>query len=372
MLAFIATAEISAQVRKTVLVAQAENSVWWYVLLFVLALGLAGAILWWFNTKNSHKDSAAKINSANRTRKSNSLAADKEPEWLRNNQNLVVKNTLPKAAKKYPNGLSQDETEAENTPFGGATEKDFSSLPIFSFRKLEAAAPFVALPISDDEDLLTAVEQAFDEFEEDEEARDLAIRILAAFKNRNAVEALAQIALHDLPASLRSKAVTVLCEFDHESVFEPMLLANADSSREVRAAAARGLAKFTFNRADAWTRIAETGDDQRIARAAQAAQESGFVNQSFERLVHPDRQYAYEAFALMALLIKAGETEKILNALETHRDINVRRAILRVIKVTKDQKTLDALCTLLEKNTLPVDFQKEVDHTIEEIGFVAA
>lgn len=74
----------------------------------------------------------------------------------------------------------------------------------------------------------------------------------------------------------------------------------------------------------------------------------------------------------MALLIKAGGTEKILNALETHPDINVRRALLRVIKVTRDQKTLDALCSLLEKNTLPVDFQKEVDRTIEEIGFVAA
>ena len=361
----ISLAEISAQVRKVAIAAQEENSVWWYVSIFVLAFGFAGAILWWLNTKNAQKDLTSKINSAtNGKKKANPLDAAKDFERSRKNENLVGKNTLPiVAAKKYPSSLSETEAGAE---------KDFSSLPIFSFQKLEVAEPFDALPVSDDEDLLMAVEQVLDKFEEDEEARHLAIRILAAYKHSNAVETLAQIAVYDASAGLRSKAVTALSDFDHESVFEPILLANADSSREVRAAAARGFTKLTFNRADAWTRIAEAGDDRQIARVAQAAAESGFVDMSFERLVHPDRQCAYEAFALMALLIKAGGTEKILNALETHRDINVRRAILRVIKVTKDQKTLDTLCTLLEKNTLPIDFQKEVDRTIEEIGFVAA
>jgi HEAT repeat protein len=363
-LIFISLAEISAQGRKVTPAAQGENSAWWYVSIFVLALGLAAAILWWLNTKNAQKDSTPKISSAkNDKKKANSLDAAKDFEQLRKSQNLVGKNTLPTAAEKYPNSLSETEAQAE---------KDFSALPIFSFQKLKVAEPLDALPVSGDEDLLMAVEQASDEFEEDEEARHLAIRILAAYKNSNAVEALAQIALHDASAGLRSKAVTALSEFDHESVFEPILLAGADSSREVRAAAVSGLTKLTFNRADAWRRIAETGDDRRIARAARAATESGLVDTAFERLVHPDRQYAYEAFALTALLIEAGGTEKILNALETHRDINVRRAILRVIKVTRDQRTLDALCTLLEKNTLPVDFQKEVDRTIEEIGFVAA
>lgn len=361
---FVSTWEISAQARKAAPAAQGENSPWWYVSLFVLALGLAGAILWWFNTKNARKDSKAKINSAaNSKSKSDSLDADEDFERLKKNQNLVGKNTLPNAAaKNYSSGLSQTEVE---------TEKDFTLLPIFSFQKLEIAESFEDLPVSDDEDLLTARDQALDEFDKDEEARHVVIRILAAFRSSNAVEALTQIALYDASASLRSKAVTALSEFDHESVFEPILLANADSSREVRAAAARGLTKLTFNRAEAWTRIVETGDDAQIARAARAAIESGFVEMSFERLVHPDRQHAYEAFALMALLIKAGETEKILDTLETHRDINVRRAILRIIKVTKDQKTLDGLCSLLEKNTLPIDFQKEVDRTIEEIGFVA-
>ena len=374
MLVLVSTVEISAQARKAAPVAQGENSVWWYVSLFLLTLGSAGAILWWLSARNAQKDPTVKINSAaNGKTKANTFGAEREPERLRKNQNTVGKNTLPNAAaKNYPNSLSQTDAAAEDASFRRETEKDFTSLPIFSFRKLEAAAPFDALLASDDEDLLAAIEQTFDESEEDEEVRDLAIRIFAAFRNSNAVEALTHIALYDFSAALRSKAVTTLCEFDHESVFEPLLLAGADSSREVRAAAARALTKLTFNRADAWTRIIETGEDERIARAARAATESGFVDMSFEGLVHTDRRYASEAFALMALLVKAGATEKILKALETHRDINVRRAILRVIKVGRDQKTLDALCSLLEKNTLPADFQKEVDRTIEEIGIVAA
>jgi hypothetical protein len=249
---------------------------------------------------------------------------------------------------------------------------DAPALPVFSIQQLEPAKPFDVLPISDDEDLMSAVEQSYDEFEEDEEVRGLAVRILAAFKKRNSVEALSQIALYDLSSNLRSKAVSILSEFDHESVFETILLACADPTREVRAAAARGLTKLTFNRADAWTRIAETGEDGRIVQAARAAIESGFVDMSFDRLASKDYKQAYEAFTLMALLINANETEKIFNTLENHRDMDVRKALLHIIKLTKDQNALDGLSHLREKNKLPEEFQKEVDKTIEEIGYVTA
>ena len=58
--------------------------------------------------------------------------------------------------------------------------------------------------------------------------------------------------------------------------------------------------------------------------------------------------------------------------IENHRDLNVRRALLHTIKITKDQKALDGLYLLLEKNNLPIEFQEEIDKTIEEIGFVTA
>ena len=46
---------------------------------------------------------------------------------------------------------------------------------------------------------------AFDvqaQYEEDEEVRELAVRILAAFKTKNSVEALSQVAIYDLSSSV--------------------------------------------------------------------------------------------------------------------------------------------------------------------------
>ena len=373
-----------------------EDFTMWYVTLAALGLGLAGAIFWSIKSRrqNKEKEIAAKIKQTEieSSYDSSSLDADKEMEWLRKNQKLVGKKETPQSKRKksdkkakadanlakisenlheITSNIKEGDTDAEQLPESPNGERVY--LPIFSVRRLELARPFDALPLSNDDSLMDAVEQTYDELEEDSEVRELAVRILAAFKTRNSVEALSQVALYDLLANLRSKAVTILSEFDHESVFEPILLACADPTREVRAAAARGLTKLTFDRADAWTRIAELdAEEGRMVSAARAAVESGFVDMSFDRMVHQDRRYAYEAFALMALLIKAGETEKIFHALENHRDMNVRKAILHTIKVTKNPQAVEGLCSLLEKGSLPIEFQEEIDKTIEEIGYVTA
>jgi HEAT repeat protein len=180
------------------------------------------------------------------------------------------------------------------------------------------------------------------------------------------------MALYDLSSNLRSKAASTLAEIDHESVFVPLLLACADPTREVRAASARGLFRLSLDRADAWSRIAETNDEFIMRQAARAAIEADLVKRSFERLAHTDLKSAYEAFALVALLLKAGETEEVFEALTLHKDMNVRKAVLHCIKITKEPNALDGLYTLLEKNSLPAEMQKEIDVAIQEIGLVAA
>lgn len=367
----------------------AEDNTLWYLMIFVLALGLAGAIWWMVKSKKEAKKAEANLELAEDEEWDNeSVDADKEMEWLRKNQKLVGKKEAPKPQKKKKSkksspakptlqqidaSIREITAKTEQVSLAPEANNDPNKyLPIFSIRRVEIAQPFDELPLSNDDSLMDAIEQTYDELEEDNEVRDLAVRILAAFRTRNSVEALTQVALYDLSSNLRSRAVTVLSEFDHEMVFEAILLGCADPTREVRAAAARGLTKLTFDRADAWTRVAESEAEGRVTQAARAAIESGFVDMSFDRLAHPDRKYAYEALTLMALLIKAGETEKIFNALENHRDINVRKAILHVIKVTKDQRAIEGLYGILEKGSLPIELQEEVDKTIEEIGYVTA
>ena len=386
-LIILATAEIWGQMPKvpvpSPVLEATEDFTWQYITLTVLFIALIGAIVWVINNKKKQKMSAT--SSKHKTNgdvswERDSLDADKEMEWLRKNPNLVGKKkkktpvkktftkTLPQTSKVLKrNGAGEPQPQVLPV---NISEKFSLKLPIFSVQKLDIARPFIPLTISNDPALMSAVEQTHDEMEEDEAVREIALRILNAFKTRNSVEALAEIALYDLSSNLRSRAVTILSDFDHESVFETILLACADPTREVRAAAARGLFRLSFDRADAWLRIAETDEDGRMIQAARAAIEGDVVERSLVRLVHHDKKVAAEAFALVALLIKTGETKEVFKALENHSDINVRKAILHVIKITKNKKALEGLYSMLEKNSLPLEFQEEVDKTIEEIGFV--
>lgn len=228
----------------------------------------------------------------------------------------------------------------------------FSKLPINSFVRLERTSPFVQLPESQDEDLLCAIEQTQEGSEEDAEIRGLSLKILAAFRTSNSVSAISQMALYDLSSKLRSNAVTVLAGIDHESVFESIVTACADPTREVRAAAARGLFRLNFDRAHAWTRIVETGDESRMRQAARAAMEGDLVERSFERLVHKDNNIAYEAYAVTALLIKAGETEPIYRTLAEHKEEDVKFALLHVLRTIRNETTFDSLSELLIRHEL--------------------
>lgn len=362
----------------------AEDYTWWYLMLFLLVVGLVGVLYWRQKNKKIEKAVVQKQKDFRKSRVESSmeaLDADKELEWLRKNQNIMDRKRRKKSApeqEKSPTNLPQRKRKAKPKTAEKSAEDEKPNeitvpLPIFSIQRLELARPFSLLPLSNDESLMNAIEQAHEDFEEEEEeVRELTVKVLAAFKTRNAAEALAQFALYDLSSGLRSKAVAALTELDHELVFEPILLACADPSREVRAAAARGLFRLNFDRADAWSRIAESDEEGRMRQAARAAQEAGFVERSVDRLIHHDYKIAYEAFALIALLIKAGETEVIFTTLENHKDANVRRALLHVIKVTKDQKALDGLYTMLEQRDLPLDIREELDRAIEEIGYVTA
>lgn len=354
-----------------------EDYTWWYAALFLLAVSLIGTLLWRSNVKKSSKTKGKRKSNQSAQKKNNgSLDADRELEWYRKNQKLMGGKKRAKTVDKHGLPALQNQSLTNRNGVGSnpksmeEVEKSVFDLPVFSFEKIQSARPFTPLPISNDEALLSAIEQTHEELEEDEQVRELSVKILTAFKTRNSVEALSEVALYDLSASLRSKAVTTLSEFDHESVFETVLLACADPTREVKAAAARSLFRLSFDRANAWTRITESDEEGRVRQIARAAIEADLVARSLDRLIHEDHKIAQEAAAFTALMIRSGETEEIFNALLNHKKMNVRKAILHIIKITKNQKALEGLYSLLEQKNLPLELQEEVDKTIEEIGFV--
>jgi HEAT repeat protein len=388
------TIQIFAQTKVRVPPSQQPEEVymWWYVTLFVLVLALAGAVVWMLKTRKAEKESIAKISKKEKIMKddnswdTNSLVLDKEMEWYQRHKKTVgnssknskkanLADKLPKTGKIFNRAEESEEAVLEFSENEGREKLQTlqtHQLPIFKIQRIELTRPFAPLSISNDEDLMTAIEQAHDEFEEDEEVRDLAVRILMRFKARNSVEALAQVALYDLSFNLRSKAVGVLADFDHESVFETILLCCADPTREVRAAAARGLFRLSFDRAAAWTRIAETRDEFRMRQAALAAKEADLVKRSFDRLIHPDQKIAYEAATLLVLMIRAGETGEIFNSLLTHNDSNVKLAVAHVIVLAKEEETLSGLYEIIEKSLISKELKEKISEVIQSFEMIPA
>ncbi|MBK9156487.1 MAG: hypothetical protein IPM25_20155 [Chloracidobacterium sp.] len=129
----------------------------------------------------------------------------------------------------------------------------------------------------------------------------------------------------------------------------------------MRASAARALSKLTFDRAEAWTRIVESGDLARMRHAARAAVEGDLVRRYFDRLVHKDRKIAYEAFALTVLLVRSGETEQVFSALAENRDEDVKLAILHVIQCLREERTAEWLDELLTRHNLSPSIESKVN-----------
>jgi hypothetical protein len=122
-----------------------------------------------------------------------------------------------------------------------------------------------------------------------------------------------------------------------------VLIGMADSSREVRASAARSLSRLSFNRADAYFRVLETADGDMLIAVARACIEAGIVSQNLDRLTSNDQRQAHEAFALFCLLAKARMTDPILDAISRHASTDVRLGAIRLLAATGHPNVFEQL-----------------------------
>jgi HEAT repeat protein len=200
--------------------------------------------------------------------------------------------------------------------------------------RLEPVAQVAQLPEwLEDETLADALERLS---VDDVEARVAAAQQLSQFQVQRAVDALSAMAGRDVDASVRATAVTSLGHIDHESVFASVLIAMADESREVRAAAARALSRLSFDRADAYVRVVETADAETLRRIAEACVTAGLARQAMDRLASDDRRQAYEAFSLLTIVARGGQSEVLVHVVKGHPDLNVRLAAARLLTLQGD------------------------------------
>ncbi|MDT5262193.1 MAG: hypothetical protein QOC61_1197 [Acidobacteriota bacterium] len=197
------------------------------------------------------------------------------------------------------------------------------------------------------------------------ETRVNAAQQLAQFQVRRAVEALASVARNDAEPSVRSAAVTSLGLINHESVFAHVIVALSDEAREVRAAAARALSRLSFDRADAYVRLVEMADARTVRDVAHACIKAGLATQAVGRLTSEDRRQAYEAFSLLSLCVNGGETQPLLDAVECHRDIDIRMTCIQLLSVSSQPEVVEQLRRIGGNGGVPEKVRRSVLETVE-------
>lgn len=111
----------------------------------------------------------------------------------------------------------------------------------------EKLVSFADLPSGEDDPELV---EALAQIENAEaNARGMIAQRLSMYPMQRSVLALTSMVMNDSQPSVRAAAVASLGSIDHESVFAPVLLALADETRIVQAAAARTLTSLHFDRA---------------------------------------------------------------------------------------------------------------------------
>jgi HEAT repeat protein len=224
--------------------------------------------------------------------------------------------------------------------------------------ELEPFVTFEDLPAGDEDVELTKVLGQLETA--DEGGRAWIVQQLGTHHAQRSVSALAATVLNDLDPAVRSVAVTSLGSIDHESVLAPVLIALADESRIVRAAAARTLTSLHFDRADAYVRVTETADPDTLRRVARACISTGIIAQAVDRLASEDRHQAYEAFSLFTLLARANETDPIIDTIQNHEDDEVRLCAVRVLNVAARPEVAPKLRQMIASDGMPENVRTAV------------
>jgi hypothetical protein len=70
-------------------------------------------------------------------------------------------------------------------------------------------------------------------------------------------------------------------------------------------------------------------------------------------MISEDRRLAYESFSLLSLLAKANETGPLLEAIESHPEMGVRLALIRLLGTTGQPEIATQLRHLAVREGLP-------------------
>jgi hypothetical protein len=165
----------------------------------------------------------------------------------------------------------------------------------------------------------------------------------------------------------RAAAVGDLPRFGGEEAFRQVSAAFDDQSVEVRNAAARAMFDLQEDRAAAFTRALREASPERRRKIGGAIAASGLANEAIRNLTGESRDKTYDAFSLLFLMSKAGETQPLMRAIEEHANLEVRLAVVKLLALSDQPDILPAFRRMAVRGSLPPEVRAAVMEAIYQI-----
>ncbi|HEX8163984.1 MAG TPA: HEAT repeat domain-containing protein, partial [Pyrinomonadaceae bacterium] len=149
-----------------------------------------------------------------------------------------------------------------------------------------------------------------------------------------------QLRLGSEDAAERAASVRALARLDTDEAFHQICAAFDDPAQEVRDAAARALYDSAEDRAESFTRALRDSHPERRRQIGAALASSGLAEEAVSQLTGESRGKTYDAFSLLFLMAKAGETAPLIRAVESHPESEVRLAVVKLLALSGQQEVL--------------------------------
>jgi HEAT repeat protein len=176
-----------------------------------------------------------------------------------------------------------------------------------------------------------------------------------------------QLRLESEDVSERAASVLALAHLNTDEAFQQICAAFDDSAPEVRDAAARALYTLADDRADSFTRALREAPPERRRRIGTAISASGLADEAVSNLTGESRDRTYDAFSLLFLMAKAGETAPLIHAIETHPENEVRLAVVKLLALSGQHEILPSFRRLAVRGSLPTEVRSAVMEAIYQI-----
>jgi HEAT repeat protein len=177
-----------------------------------------------------------------------------------------------------------------------------------------------------------------------------------------------QLRLGSEDASERAASVRALASLDTGEAFQQICAAFDDPAQEVREAAARALHDSSEDRAESFTRALRESQPERRRNIGASLASSGLAEEAVSQLTGESREKTYDAFSLLFLMAKAGETAPLIRAVESHPENEVRLAVVKLLALSGQQEVLPSFKRLAVRGSLPNEVRSAVMEAIYQIS----